>query len=487
MAAKNVVLVLMDQLRSDVLGHTGGAAVTPHLDAVASEGVRFTHAFAPTAVCSPARCSILTGVYPHTHGVRNNVTGPDALSPDLPSELDTLPTLLRRAGCRTSYVGKYHVARHEDPTRHGFDRSTGTGAYWREPAFLQWRADAGYPITQDSPAWPVSRTTDYEPVSEFNAHRATQIAVPVLGRDDVPLDATAPAYLVEQAIEELARLERDGDPFLLVLSFVGPHWPHVIPDPYWSMYDPADIPPWPSYGDDFRGKPGAHGKTRMNHGVASWDWEDWAPVVSTYLGSVTMHDELIGRFLRRLDESPVADDTMVVITSDHGDMTGSHGLFNKGPVMYDDLYRVPLLVRVPAAGQDAGRVVPDLVSPMDLFPTLLAAAGVEPGPGLDGVDLGPALRGEQSRAVRDAFLAEFEGNEFGLYSQRMIHTNGWKYVYNAHDVDELYDLESDPWEMDNLAESPSHHDVRRELAARLWQLMDDSRDPLAGPAANFLA
>lgn len=482
----NIILILMDQLRYDVLGHNDGLARTPHLDRLASEGIRFTRAFTPTGICSPARGSILTGVYPHTHGVRNNVSGPDALSPDLSDDLALLPRELARVGYRSSYVGKYHIARHEDPTRHGFDRASGTGYYWTRPDFLEWRQELGYPVTPESPALPISKTTDYAPVSAHNAHRATQIGVPVLGRDPVPLEASAPAFLLRQALAELERLAADATPFFLTLSFVGPHWPHVLPEPYWSMYDPADVRPWPSFADDLGSKPGGHRKARMNHGIESWQWEDWAPVVATYLGSVSMHDELIGRFLGRIGDAGLADDTLVVVTADHGDMTGSHGLFNKGPVMYDDLYRVPLLARLPASDV-AGSVVSDFASPMDLMPTFLAAAGEQPLPGLDGIDLGPALRGEPDRPAREAFMGEFEGNEFGLYSQRMLRTEGWKYVYNAHDIDELYDMDADPWEMENLAASAAHAGVRRELAARLWELMHASRDPLAAPAANFLA
>lgn len=306
-----------------------------------------------------------------------------------------------------------------------------------------------------------------------------------MGRERVPLEATAPAYLVERGLGLLDEWSADDDPFFLTLSFIGPHWPHTLPEPYWSMYDPDAVQPWPSFDDDFAGKPGAQRKSMVHHGVDAWTWADWAPVVSTYFGSVSFHDELVGRFLRGLTERGLDDDTVVVFTADHGDMTGSHRQFNKGPYMYEDLYRVPMMVRWPGV-TEPGSVVDDFASPMDLLPTLLPAAGVTPPDGLDGVDLGPALRGEASPHARDGFFAEFSGTEFGLYSQRMLRTERWKLVYNAWDIDELYDLDADPWELHNLAGDPAHAEVRRDLEARLWRWMHDT-DPLAGPAANFLA
>lgn len=482
----NVVLVLTDQLRNDVIGINGGAASTPHLDAFARSGARFTRAYTPTSLCSPARNSILSGLYPHNHGVLNNVTGPDAVATDVPADAPLLPRVLRDAGYRTGYVGKYHVATHEAPQRHGFDEGIGTGFFWGEDDFRSWRADLGHPVTPEDPAFPVETFTRYRPLTEEGRRRVTQRGVPVMGREHVPLEATPPAYLLERALGLLDTWSQGPEPFFLTLSFVGPHWPHMLPEPYWSMYDPSAVQPWPSFADTLEGKPAAQRVSLVHHGVDSWTWDDWAPVVSTYLGSVSFHDELIGRFLAGLTQRGLDDNTVVVVTTDHGDMTGSHRQFNKGPYMYEDTYRVPMFIRWPGV-TTPGTVVDAYASPMDLLPTLAPAAGAKAPAGLDGRDLGPLLVGETPPDWRDAFLAEFSGSELGLYSQRMLHAGRWKLVYNAHDIDELYDLDNDPWELRNLAADPAYADVLRDLEARLWRWMDDTGDPLAGPTANFLA
>lgn len=484
---RNVVLLLTDQLRYDVLGSSGGTVATPHLDAFAASGTRFTRAYTPTGLCSPARNSILTGLYPHNHGVLNNVTGPDAVADDVRPDAALLPHLFGDAGYRTGYVGKYHVAAHEAPTRHGFDVALATGFFWGDDDFARWREEQGHPVTVDAPAFPVDTFTRYRPLTdEGRRHGATQRGFPVMGRERVPLEATVPSYLLERSLQLVDEWSQGEEPFFLTVSFIGPHWPHTLPEPYWSMYDPDEIEPWPSFTDDLAGKPGAQRKSLVHHGVDDWSWDDWAPVVATYFGSVSYHDELIGRFLAGLTARGLDDDTVVVITTDHGDMTGSHRQFNKGPHMYEDVYRVPMMVRWPGV-TEPGSVVDDFASPMDLLPTLLPVAGAAVPDGLDAIDLGPALRGQDGSPRRDSFFAEFSGSEMGLYSQRMLRTERWKLVYNPWDVDELYDLENDPWELDNLAGDPAHAQLQRALEARLWRWMHDTADPLAGPAANFLA
>jgi arylsulfatase A-like enzyme len=476
----NVIVVLTDQFRYDCVGVNGSpVARTPRIDQFANEGVRFTHAFTPTGICSPARTSMLTGQYPHRHGVMNNVSGPDAIAADIPPGAPLLPELLQDAGYRTGYVGKYHVAAHEAPKRHGFTDAVGTGFFWADDEFLDYRRRLGHPVTKESPAFPISRWTT--------------AGTPLLGKEDVPIEATPPGYLVQRATDLLDDYADAGSPFFLVLSFVGPHWPHVLPEPYWSMYDPADLEPWPSFFDDMAGKPGAGAKTKIRFGVEGWTWEDWAPVVATYFGSVTFHDHLIGQFLDAVADRGLDDTTLVAVTADHGDMTGSHGQFNKGPMMYDDVYRIPLFVRAPgrAAAQagtsQSGAVRHQFVSNMDLMPTALAAAGIVAPNDMDARDLTPLLTGAGRFAERDGFFAQFHGDEGGLYSQRMLRTERYKLVYNAHDTDELYDMAEDPWEMRNLANDPAHAAVRRGLQARLFAWMQDTNDPMAGACRHFMS
>ena len=196
-------------------------------------------------------------------------------------------------------------------------------------------------------------------------------------------------------------------------------------------------------------------------------------------------DDQIGRVLAKLDELGVAENTLVVHASDHGDFTGGHRQWNKGPLMYDDTYRIPLVVRGPGVA-GSGRVCDDLVSLMDLMPTFLEAADVPVPDDIDARSLWPALRDETDRDEREAVFGEYHGDEMGLYSQRMVRTKRYKYVFNAPDIDELYDLRSDPHELRNLVSHPDYGDVRSRLRDRLAEWMDDTGDPIAKFAGRHL-
>lgn len=464
----NLVLILLDQLRSDVIGAYGGAICrTPVLDGLAAQGMRFDRAYTPIGICSPARASMLTGTYPHRHGVLNNVHGGDALQTDVRPGMPLYPALLRDAGYTTAYAGKWHVDRGAGPGAHGFGHVGPADDF--VDAVARRRRELGLDDT-DTVAVDLQTATGF----------------PVLGRETQPLPGTLDGVFLDGALELLDAVRREDAPFLMVLSFFGPHWPYSMPEPWWSMYDPASIPPWPNWEDDFRDKPGANRRGLQHFGVAGWTWQDWAPVVAAYLGSVTMHDELIGRFVAALDSGGAGDDTLLVVTADHGDLCGSHRQFNKGPLMYEEVYRIPMLARWP------GRVAPGsscdaYASSLDLYATLLDAAGVAaPDAPLDSRSLLPLLQGTTPAGWRDSWVSEFHGDEFGLYSQRMVVHGRHKLVYNPHDVDELYDLVADPHELRNLSAEPWCAAVRRDLESRLARWMRDTADPLGAYAGAFL-
>jgi arylsulfatase A-like enzyme len=476
----NIVVVLLDQLRADVLGAYGSRVCrTPQLDALAAQGMRFDRAYTPIGICSPARASLLTGTYPHRHGVLNNVHGPDALQTDLRPGTPVFPALLRDSGYATAYVGKWHVDNQAGPSAKGFDRVGADDGF--AAAVVEQRRRLGLP---DSPVFNIERSTSYPPLSP----RATRPAfgVPVMGRETQPVEGTPQGLFLDRSIELLDELARGDAPFLLVLSFLGPHWPYVLPEPWWSMYDPASIEPWPNWEDDFRGKPGANARLLQHAGVEGWTWREWAPVVAAYFGSVTMHDELIGRLVRALDGSAARDDTLLLVTTDHGDLCGSHRQFNKGPVMYEEVYRIPMLARWP--GHVApGSVADAYASSLDLFATALDAAAVAtPDVPLDSRSLVPLLHGATPDGWRDSWVSEFHGDEFGLYSQRMIVHGRHKLVHNPHDVAELYDLAADPHELTNLAAEPAMAELRDDLESRLAQWMEETADPLRGASYNVL-
>jgi arylsulfatase A-like enzyme len=244
------------------------------------------------------------------------------------------------------------------------------------------------------------------------------------------------------------------------------------------MYDPRAVPPWGSFAERFEDKPYIQRQQLLNWGIEEYGWEDWAPIVARYYGIISQTDDAIGRVLGALDALGVADNTIVVYTTDHGDLCGGHRMMDKHFVLYDDVVRVPLVIRWP------GRITPGLRPDafvhnlLDLPPTLLEAAGLPPGEALQGRSLLSLLAGEAVPDWRDAAVSTYNGLQFGLYTQRMIRTARWKYVWNTTDVDELYDLAADPDELTNRVHEPGRGELLRELRARLYHELDRVGDAL---------
>jgi arylsulfatase A-like enzyme len=466
----NVLLVLTDQERYDVTAPEGPPVETPAFDRLSREGLRFERAYTPTSICSSARASLLTGLYPHNHGLINNTHEADAIRPDLPTDVPTFGPRLADAGYRNTYVGKWHVGRDRTPADFGFDYLGGSDRHHDDidRAFEEHRAELGVDVGED----------------DLEDRIYTDDGDLVAATDPVPVEATRASFLAERTIEAIERGVAADGPFFHRADFLGPHHPYVVPEPYASMYDPADVALPDSYAETFDGKPRAHERYVDYRGVASFDREQWSRLLAAYWGFVTLIDDQVGRVLDVLEAQGVAEDTLVVHTADHGDFVGGHRQFNKGPLMYEDTYRIPLQVRWPGV-VEPGSTTHAFVRLHDLMPTFLDVAGAPTPANLDGRSLRPLLAGDPPDEWPDAVVAEYHGDEFGLYTQRLVRAGRYKYVYNTPDVDELYDLRRDPAELQNLIDHPDYADVRRDCRNRLLDWMAETDDPLRqwAPAA----
>jgi len=474
----NVLLLLTDQERFDVLGEAGPTVETPALDRLCRDGTRFDSAYTPISICSAARASILSGLYPHNHGMLNNCHEADAIQANLPPDVVTFGELLREAGYANTYLGKWHVGRDQGPSDFGFDYLGGSDRHHDQAL------ESGFRAYQERLG--VEPDADHlsEPVYTAGERNPTLVA----GTTDVPPEATRAYYLAERTIERLTSIDDATEPFFHRTDFLGPHHPYVVPEPYASMYDPDELELPPSYAETYAGKPAVQEQYLTYRGVDDFDRDLWSDVLAKYLGFVTLIDEQIGRILDALDDAGLAGSTVVVHTSDHGDFVGGHRQFNKGPLMYDDTYHVPLVIRGPDdvdAGVPAGRACDEFVSLVDLMPTFLELAGVAVPGHVDGRSLLPLLAGEADD-WRTSVFAEYHGDEFGLYSQRMVRTAEYKFVYNGPDVNELYDLRADPHELANLIDHPDHRSARRELGRSLLGWMESTDDPLSRWTATHL-
>ena len=457
----NILFVLPDQLRRDVVGAYGSELCrTPHLDGLAGEGVRCAMMYTPCGLCSPTRASILTGKYPHNHGLLTNIHDRHSLM-GMPTDHATWSQRLRDAGYRMGYVGKWHVSYTEGPGDYGFE-----DVLTEHRGLAEYRRERG--LRAGEPADVISTTL---PMGEVR---------PLAGTYTGDLEGFSDFYLCVRARELLQEYAREtkasGRPFCLRVDFPGPHLPNIVPEPYASMYDPATVPLWANLGDTLEGKPTVVRRLRRMWGTDRLSEEQWRQIIARYFGHVALIDDLIGQLLADLDESGLSDNTLVIVSTDHGDNAGSRGMMDKGYHMCEEVYHIPLIVRWPA-GLPAGTVVDAPVSHVDLAPTLVAAAGAEPLADIDGRDLRPVLRGEVPDDWPDDSFSEFHGMQWMLYSQRMLRTQRHKLVFNGLDPAEFYDLEADPAELTNLIESAEHQGLIEEHWRRMMAAMDRTRDP----------
>ncbi len=446
----NIVLIVTDQQRRDTIGAYGSLICkTPNIDKLAAGGIRFDRAFTPTGLCSPVRCSLLTGVYPHEHRVLTNV-GFHPVRAELTPKDDRLSSALKHAGYQLGCVGKWHVSSKEPP-EFGYDRYVSLGD------FLKWRSDIG------------------KPAPDAFMHYTTQIAA----RDPQPAEFSRPRFLADSVVQVIDDFRANTEPFFVRLDFHGPHFPNVVPEPYFSMYDPNDIPPWPNHVDDLSGKPAVQRIKQRHWRTKGLEWKDWAPLVSAYFGEISLIDDAIGHVLDQLDHSGLSDSTLVVFTSDHGDTIGAHGICNKDYTMYEEIYLVPLIMRWPGvvkAGTSSTAFVHHF---LDLFATIVELSGDSPPVPCHGRSLIPILStGKEPADWPLSAYCEFHGSHMGLYSMRLLTTEQFAYIYHTNDIDELYDRTTDPWQLNNVADDPNYAVPLAALKRQMIEWMSDSGDHL---------
>jgi choline-sulfatase len=459
----NILWIGVDQLRYDTPGCNGNKLCqTPNLDRLAAAGVCFDRAYTPSSLCTPARTSMLTGAYAFAHGMITNCDMYHAPVAELPRPETLLHHRLAQAGYSCGWIGKGHIGTHRGPTDYGFDGFSppGYGDIRRDPGFLDYLRQRGLSSTVRDPIY---------------ANPGDQTCV--AGIWDGPVESTPEYYLAERTNELLDQYAANGRPFFLSCQFWGPHQPHLPSRDFAGLHDRAAIAPWPNFADDERGKPAMVRRIHRDfYRALPRDWEGWREIVGRYYDCTAMLDAQIGRLLDRLDALGLADNTLVVFTTDHGDMAGSHGGANDKGLMYEEAHHIPLIVAAPGLAPRGARS-DALVYNMDILPTLLDALGL-PADAPHARSFLPALRQPDAPAREEVYL-EFHGIRF-LYSQRALVTeDGWKYIFTPGDTDEVHDLNTDPAELRNRIEDPACAERVAALRQRLMAAALQARDPLA--------
>jgi choline-sulfatase len=438
----NVLLIMADQLNPMVLPAYGGRARTPAIDRLAADGAVFDAAYCNSPLCAPSRAAFMTGRLPSRTG------GYDNAAP-FGSDIPTFAHLMRLKGYRTSLAGKMHFAGPDQ--LHGFEERLTTDIY---PADFGWTPDWERP--ERRPSW-------YHNMSSV-ADAGTCVRTNQLDFDEEV------AFTAERAIFDAAR-GADARPFCLVASLTHPHDPFAVPRRFFDLYSDEDAGlPRLGLGD----VPLDPHSARLRH-VSNMDVEPVSvrQVVTArraYLGAVSFVDEIVGRLTRALEETGLADDTVVILTSDHGEMLGERGLWYKMSFL-EGSARVPLIVHAPR--HLPARRVAAAVSLVDLAPTLagLAADGAAPE-GVEEIDGRSLLPHLTSGAGHDEAIGEYLA-EGAVAPVVMIRRGARKFVHSPVDPDQLFDVADDPDERVNLAADPAHADEVSRLRAevgRRWDL-----------------
>jgi len=467
----NVLLITTDQQRFDSLGCCGSAFMhTPNLDRLAAQGALVERAYCCNPVCMPSRASIFSGRMVSRHGVWDNGV-------NLPEDVPLVSHRLADLGYRTHYVGKTHF-QVSGGTR---DQSREAGDGWEE-RFPAWTGPYyGFETVELSightkgglrghyGAWVRQQVSqaDWDRYQEADMRGEYFFGCNAFDWD-LPTELHNSTWVAERGIDFLDRHDL-GRPFLLALGFQDPHHTHCVPRNFASRVDPAAVPP-PDYTEGELDDRPPHYAATHDGSVGGWAFDRVTDTEARegrayYYTLVQQIDREVGRVLAALDRRGLTDNTLVVFTSDHGELLGDHGLWMKGPYPYEVLIHVPMIVRWPA-GLPGARRVDALVSHVDLVPTLLAAVGAEPDDGLDGANALPLLRGQVDRLRHEA-LVEYTHGPGGMRLKTLVTENRKLTWYGDGRPGELGDLANDPREKRNLWDDPAYGADKAELLGRI--------------------
>jgi arylsulfatase A-like enzyme len=506
----NFLLFITDQHRADFLGCYGHPVLrTPHIDSIAARGVAFDRFHVASPVCQPNRASLMTGRMPSVHDVRSNGIS-------LSMEAVTFVDLLRDAGYRTALIGKSHLQNFtpfdpiikRPPPRPGYHEPSPelrqslrdhlddpkyeqeTPGYWSRPNAHVQTPFYGFEHVTLVRAHGDEAGADYDRWLDARDPNARKLlgpknslphdySVPQAHRTAIPAELYATAFLGERACAYLDETKTE-EPFFLMVSFPDPHHPFNPPGKYWDMYKPDQFPvpeafkrnDWTPpalvqnvFKDRETGKANLTGMGTI--GVSAREAQEARALTC---GMIACIDDAIGRVLAALDESGKRDDTVVIFTSDHGDHLGDHRLLLKGAEQYQSIVRVPFIWADPARDDQAKRTGA-LASTMDIGATVLDRARIEPASGMQAKSFLPVI--ERGETVRDAVFIQYDhqapnsGTQEparvhslvdGRYRISVFHGTGWG---------ELYDLQEDPGEFDNLWDKPDHTSTRAQMTEKL--------------------
>ncbi len=471
----NILIILSDQHNAKVLGHKGHPDVkTPHLDRMAAEGVRFDNAIAQNPICTPSRLSFLSGQYCHNHGYYG-LSGPK------PHGLPSIFSHFKNSGYTTGYFGKSHLpAGWIEESCDRFQDPTNTSILDPDPEYVEMLKKHGMEqlvLSKGLPQFPHLNSSSMEGCPS-----------------PLPFEDSEEGFSTGQGIDFMGEAAKDNQPFLTMISFPRPHQNTYPSEPFWSMYEESTLSLPPNADYDLMAAGKAPHFIEQSNKWRSGDWTLFEPKtyeagrlrkMHGYLGAVSQVDHGVGLLMNFLEASGLADNTIVVYSSDHGEYNCEHGLLEKKPGNCSDaVTRIPLIWWAPGRFKK-GHVAEEIVESVDISNTLSALAGLDLMETSDGEDISLLLQGKH-REVHSLGVTEMPWS-------KSIRKGNYRFVYYPKEMfaesypdgfGELYDLKKDPWEMKNLYFNPDYRDLIQSMREEFLDWLVTTKRPATVRSVN---
>lgn len=470
----NILMIVEDHVA--YYGHK--QVKTPNMDRLREKGIHFERAYCSAPLCCPSRKSLVTGLYPHNHGQTDN-------SFETPVDShETYMEVLKRQGYDNYYFGKWHASG-------GTPGDLGCkgvfypdyGNPYHQMEYREYIREKGIPAASMLVEKNMGEEGWIDEIAEGSIYDFSRPLVneALSGILQGPKESHEAYYVADLACRKLEELQESSRPFMMRVDFWGPHPPYHPAQEFADLYPPEEIGEYPSFFEDLSDKPKSYrfdtGRGNQRHRELLWPnampWKEWQKLLSRCYGQITMVDDAAGRILRKLEETGLDQNTVVIWTADHGDAIACHGgHFDKAFYLPEEVLRVPLVMRIP--GERYSKItVSDPVSNVDLPATIAELAGGSFQNNIDGESLMPYLNGRKD--TKKAVLAETFGH-LAPWSARAVMQGEWKYIWNQGDKEELYHLETDPYEMENLAAKETYRQKVCEMRGVLSELQKRTGD-----------
>jgi arylsulfatase A-like enzyme len=460
----NILIIMTEHQQGNTVDADSPCKMPNIKSRLVNIGMKFQFAYTPTALCAPARASFFSGLYPSVHGMYNNYHSIPVIHSGLFEGVRLFSEAFKEAGYNLYYIGKWHVSGEKSPEDYG----------WK----VSWESDVG-PLK--APKSGKRRENLESRVDNSKSGFVERLGWPdylLYDTVDDKLEDTMDYKRTEIAIDRIKRLSKENKPWMIYVGFTQTHDPYFALEKYVNMYKLENIPLPRNYYDNLEDKPRIY-KRMKNQLWSQLTEKQVREAIRHYWALCTMTDELVGMILDTLEELSILENTIVIYTSDHGDEVGAHGLFLKGVLPFEESYRIPLIISWPKVIKP-GSTCAEFVTLCDFASTFYEIANIRNPQLTHGSSFLSILTGDIPKDWTRTFYGQFLGTEY-YYTQRIIRNKRYKYVFNGFDIDELYDLEEDPYELTNLANNKEYEEVKRELIKELWQWAKKTDDIIFNP------